>query len=87
MPLAEVHVSILDRVFGTIANSKSPEEILALHSTLAETERLDTLVAMNRTGKLSDHESLELHHYFLAERYVRKAKAHAFAQKNGFSLE
>jgi len=73
-----VKVDMLDRVFYALAKAASPEEILSLHSTPEENERLEELAQKNRAGTLSINETLEINQYILAERYVRLAKAHAF---------
>lgn len=76
--MVPVQVGILDRVFYALARAASPEEILALHSTPEESERLEELSQKNRDGNLTTQEIVEIQQYLLAERYVRLAKAHAF---------
>jgi hypothetical protein len=84
MPLVEV--GILDRVFYALARASSPEEILSLYSNEEENERLEELTQKNKAGELSITEMFELQQYLLAEKYVRLAKAHAFAKLNNIQF-
>lgn len=78
--------TVLDRVFELLAQSPTPEEILSIHTTKEEDERLRELATLNEKNQLSWHESLEIQQYLLAEKYIRFAKAHAFAKLNNFEL-
>ncbi|MEM9929500.1 MAG: hypothetical protein AAF840_06760 [Bacteroidota bacterium] len=80
--ITSVQAGILDRVFHLLATSPSPEEIMSLHTTPEENSRLEELSKKNKEGTLSLEESYEIQQYLLAEKYVRLAKAHAFAKLN-----
>ncbi|MFK8162066.1 MAG: hypothetical protein AB8H12_06335 [Lewinella sp.] len=78
--------SILDRVFHILAKVPSPEEILAISTTDEENQRLEQLALHSKEGKLSVNEQWEFQQYRQAERYVRLAKAYAFARLNGLGV-
>ncbi|MFT6000106.1 MAG: hypothetical protein ACI81P_002566 [Neolewinella sp.] len=75
--------SILDRVFHILAKSPSPEEVLAIHTTDEESQRIKDLAVHSKEGDLSTAEQWDFQQYRQAERYVRLAKAYAFAKLNG----
>lgn len=81
-----VQVGILDRVFTALAVAASPDEILSLHSNDEENVRLAKLTKKNKADELSLSEMIELQQYLLAERYVRLAKAYAFAKLNNIKV-
>lgn len=81
-----VQVGILDRVFTALAVAASPDEILSLHSNDEENVRLAKLTKKNKADELSVSEMIELQQYLLAERYVRLAKAYAFAKLNNIKV-
>lgn len=82
-----LQVDILDRVFYALAKSATPEEILAIYSTPAESQRFDELTEKKIDGTLSSDEKYEVHQFLLAERYMRLAKAYAFAKLNNIDFE
>lgn len=78
--------SILDRVFHILAKSPSPEEILAISTSEEENLRLEQLASQSKQRPLSTNEEWEFQQYRQAERYVRLAKAYAFAKLNGLAV-
>lgn len=69
-----------------LARSASPEAVLAVQATERETERFAQLARESKSRTLAFEEAMELHHYLLAERYVRLAKAHAYAKKHNLQI-
>jgi len=78
--------TILDRVFHILAKSPPPEEVLAIQTTEEEDIRLRKLADRSKEGKLSMSEEWEFQQYIQAERYVRLAKAYAYAKINNLSI-
>ena len=73
-------LNLLERVFMVLADSPRPEEVMALQTTEAENERLEYLQQRRNEGTLSVQELIEIEKYLDAERFVRLAKAKAFAK-------
>ena len=77
------HYEGLGDVLETLARLPSPEEVLALRPSPPLQDRIDTLLAKNRTASLSEDERGELQRYEYAERLIRIAKAKAALKRAG----
>ena len=75
--------SLLDRVFHFLTDNPSPEEVLDWYTTEVESARIGELIEKNRAGTLTVSDRQEVEQYFLAERYVRLAKAKALERLAG----
>jgi hypothetical protein len=70
-------------VLETLARLPSPSEVLALRPSIALQERIETLLAKNRGGGLSEAERVEWQQYQFVEHLVRIAKAQATLRLEG----
>jgi hypothetical protein len=80
--LRELHATApwfagLGDIVEVLARLPSPEEVLALRPSPVLQERIETLLAKNRAGGLSEAERLEWQQYQYVEHLVRIAKAQA----------
>lgn len=69
-------------VLETLATLPTPREVLALRPSRVLEERIETLLAKNRSGGLSPGEEREWDRYQYMEHLVRLAKAKALAALN-----
>lgn len=62
--------------------SLSPRKVLDFHPSEKKQQRLSELLEKKRTTSLDDDEAQELEGYFILERIIRTAKAHALTLIN-----
>jgi hypothetical protein len=86
--LRELHASAplyegLSDVLEVLARLPSPDEVLALRPSPALQERIEELLARNRSSGLSDEECRDWEQYQYVEHLVRVAKARAMLKRDG----
>ena len=72
--------TVLDRVFEVLANDPSPQAIMNLQTTQEEADRFAELTQKTHDNTLTVEERVEVEHYIIAERFVRKLKGKAYKQ-------
>lgn len=75
----------LGDVLELFARLPGPEDVLALRPSATLQERISTLVAKQRDGRLSDEEQREWQQVEYAEHLVRLAKANALQKRKSGS--
>jgi hypothetical protein len=68
-------------VMEILASQPTPEQVIAIHPSLALQERVSDLLYRSKNEHLSAQEEAELDRYLLLEHLVRLAKAHAYKQQ------
>lgn len=68
---------IWEEVDDFLTSTPTPEQILAFRPSVAAQERLRLLLDLNREGRLTNDELLELDQYLAVETLMRRLKAKA----------